>query len=212
MIGGGRRLSRRSGVIDRDKQNAILEAAIDVAGGARPSLAAVASRAGVSRQTVYNQFGDAQGLRRAVLIWCEAALREPFQNFPTQSDTRTTLAAYAESALRHMRTARYQRAIRAVGRVLPDDKTLANAICAEISEACTSSLRDFLEREMRAGRLEGADPDEAAAEFRAMTLTRTQLRMLAGLFDAAEIGDASKEARTAADRFLRLYGCGREET
>jgi hypothetical protein len=36
--------------------------------------------------------------------------------------------------------------------------------------------------------------------------------MLAGLFDAAEIGDASKEARTAADRFLRMYGCGREET
>jgi hypothetical protein len=36
--------------------------------------------------------------------------------------------------------------------------------------------------------------------------------MLAGLFDAAEIGDASKEARTAADRFLELYGCGPEET
>ncbi len=57
----------------------------------------------------------------------------------------------------------------------------------------------------------GADPDEAAAEFRAMTVTRTQLRMLAGLFDAAEISDASKEARTAADRPLQLYGCGREK-
>ena len=205
-------MSRQCGAIDRDKQNAILEAAIDVAGSSRPSLAAVASRAQVSRQTVYNQFGDAQGLRRgAVLNWCGAALREPFQNIPAQSDTRTALAAYVESALRRMRTARYHRAIRAVGRVLPDDKTLANAICAEISEACTSSLRDFLEREMRAGRLEGADPDEAAAEFRAMTVTRTQLRMLAGLFVDAEIGDASKEARTAADRFLRLYGCGREE-
>lgn len=205
-------MSRQCGAIDRDKQNAILEAAIDVAGSARPSLAAIAGRARVSRQTVYNQFGDAQGLRRAVLNWCEAALREPFQNFPAQSDTRTALAAYAESALRHMRTARYHRAIRAVGRVLPDDKTLANAICAEISGECTSSLRAFLEQEMRAGRLKGADPDEAAAEFRTMTVARTQLRMLAGLFDAAEIGDASKVARTAADRFLRLYGCGREET
>jgi AcrR family transcriptional regulator len=204
-------LSRQCGAIDRDKQNAILEAAIDLAGSANPSLAAIASRARVSRQTVYNQFGGAQGVRRAILNWCEAALREPFENFPAQSDTRTALAAYAESALRHMGAARYHRAIRAVGRVLPDDKTLANAICAEISEACTSSLRDFLEREMRAGRLKGADPDEAAAEFRAMTVTRTQLRMLAGLFDAAEIGDASKEARTAADRFLRLYGCEREK-
>lgn len=212
MIGGGRTLSRQCGAIDRDKQNAILEAAIDLAGSANPSLAAIASRARVSRQTVYNQFGGAQGVRRAVLNWCEAALREPFENFPAQSDTRTALAAYAESALRHMGAARYHRAIRAVGRVLPDDKTLANAICAEISEACTSSLRDFLEREMRAGRLKGADPDEAAAEFRAMTVTRTQLRMLAGLFDAAEIGDASKDARTAADRFLRLYGSGLKET
>jgi AcrR family transcriptional regulator len=120
LIGGGRTLSRQCGAIDRDKQNAILEAAIDLAGSASPSLAAIASRARVSRQTVYNQFGDAQGVRRAVLNWCEAALREPFENFPAQSDIRTALAAYAESALRHVRTARYQRAIRALGRVLPD--------------------------------------------------------------------------------------------
>jgi hypothetical protein len=38
-------MSRHRGAIDRDKQNAILEAAIDVAGSARPSLAAIASRA-----------------------------------------------------------------------------------------------------------------------------------------------------------------------
>ncbi len=155
LIGGGPTLSRQCGAIDRDKPNVILEAAIDVAGGARPSLAAVASRARVSRQTVYNQFGGAQGVRRAVLNWCEAALREPFETFPAQSETRTALAAYAESALRHVGAARYHRAIRAVGRVLPDDKTLPNAICAEISEACTSSLRDFLEREMRAGTPDG---------------------------------------------------------
>ncbi len=204
-------MSRQCGAIDQDKQNAILEAAIDVAGSARPSLAAIASRARVSRQTVYNQFGGAPGLKRAVLDWCRAALREPFQDFPAQSDTRTALAAYAESALKHMRTARYHRAVRAVGRVLPDDKALANAICAEISGDCTSSLRAFLEREMRAGRLKGADPDEAAAEFRAMTVARTQLRMLAGLFDAAEIGDASNQARTVADRFLQQYSTGREK-
>jgi hypothetical protein len=111
-----------------------------------------------------------------------------------------------------MRTARYHRAVRAVGRVLPDDKALANAICAEISGECTSSLRAFLEREMRAGRLKGADPDEAAAEFRAMTVARTQLRMLAGLFDAAEIGDASNQARTVADRFLQQYSTRPEKT
>ncbi|MFN3836100.1 MAG: TetR/AcrR family transcriptional regulator [Brevundimonas sp.] len=81
-------MSRQCGAIDRDKHNVILEAAIDVAGGARPSLAAVASRARVSRQTVYNQFGGAQGVRRAVLNWCEAALREPFETFPAQSETR----------------------------------------------------------------------------------------------------------------------------
>ena len=67
-------MSRHRGAIDRDKQNAILEAAIDVAGSARPSLAAIASRAGVSRQTVHNQFGGAQGLKLAVLDSCRAAL------------------------------------------------------------------------------------------------------------------------------------------
>ena len=205
-------MSRHRGAIDRDKQNAILEAAIDVAGSARPSLAAIASRAGVSRQTVYNQFGGAQGLKLAVLDSCRAALLEPFAQVPGQPDTRTALAAYAESALRQMRTVRYHRALRAMERVLPEEITRANAICAEISQECSSSLRDFLVREMKAGRLKCPDPDEAAAEFRALTVAGTQVRMLAGLFDAAEIGDASKKARTAADRFLELYGCGPEET
>lgn len=205
-------MSRQSGAIDRDKQHAILEAAIDVAGSARPSLAAIASRAGVSRQTVYNQFGGARGLKPAVLDWCRAALLEPFQQVPGQSDTRTALAAYAEYALRQMHNARYHRALRAMERVLPDDITRANAICAEISQECSSSLRDFLVREMKAGHLKCPDPYEAAAEFRALTVAGTQVRMLAGLFDAAEIGDASKKARTAADRFLELYGRGPEET
>ena len=80
---------------------------------------------------------------------------EPFEQVPGQPDTRTALAAYAESALRQMRTVRYHRALRAMERVLPEDITRANAICAEISEACTSSLRDFLEREMRAGTPDG---------------------------------------------------------
>lgn len=205
-------MSRQCGAIDQDKQNAILEAAIDVAGSARPSLAAIASRAGVSRQTVYNQFGGAPGLKRAVLDRCRAALREPFEEFPDQSDTRVALAAYAESALMRMRDARYQRAVRALVRVLPDDKVLANAICAQISEDCTASLRAFLRQEIRAGRLEGADPDQAADEFHAMTMARTQLRMLTGLFDAAESGDASARARTVADRFLQQYSTRREKT
>jgi len=104
-----------------------------------------------------------------------------------------------------MRTARYQRAIRAVGRVLPDDKTLANAICAEISEACTSSLRDFLEREMRAGRLEGADPDEAAAEFRAMTVTRTQVAHRSPACSTPP--RSATPQRTPAPPLTDFYGC-----
>ena len=116
-------------------------------------MAAIASRAGVSRQTVHNQFGGAQGLKLAVLDSCRAALLEPFEQVPGQPDTRTALAAYAESALRQMRTVRYHRALRAMERVLPEDITRANAICAEISQECSSSLRDFLVREMKAGRL-----------------------------------------------------------
>jgi hypothetical protein len=69
-------MSRRCGAIDQDKQNAILEAALDVAGSARPSLAAITSTAPVSRQTAHKQFG-APGLKRAVLNWCRAAVRDP---------------------------------------------------------------------------------------------------------------------------------------
>lgn len=205
-------MSRQCGAIDRAKQDAILDAAIDVAGSAELSLAAIARRARVSRQTVYNHFGGVPGLKRAVLDWCRAALQEPFQEFPAQSDTRAALAAYAESALKHMRTARYHRAVRAVGRVLPDDKALANAICAEISKDCTACLRAFLRQETRAGRLKGLDPDQAAEEFHTMATARPQLRMLTGLFNAAECGDASAQGRILTDRFLKQFSPPREKT
>lgn len=205
-------MSRQCGAIDQDKQNAILEAAMDVAAAARPSLAAVACKAGVSRQTVYNQFGGAAGLNRAVLERCRAALCEPFEDFPDQPDSGVALAAYVESALMRMRGARYRRALRALVQVMPDDKAVANALCAQISADCTASLRAFFRQETRAGRLEGADPAEAADEFHAMAMAGTQLRVLAGLCDEDETRDVSARARAVADLFLQQYSTKRKNT
>ena len=59
----GYQLGRRQASVDRTSA-AILEATrqLVAAGGPRPSAAAIARRAGVSRVTVYNRFGSVSGL------------------------------------------------------------------------------------------------------------------------------------------------------
>jgi AcrR family transcriptional regulator len=67
-MGGRRALGKRQAGVDRTRA-AVLAAArelVSAAGGTTPSVGEVARRAGVSRLTIYNQFGSRSGLLHAV--------------------------------------------------------------------------------------------------------------------------------------------------
>jgi AcrR family transcriptional regulator len=82
-------LGRRQGAVDRTR-NAILTAARELvaSGEAALSAGAVARRAGVSRITVYNQFGSKAGLLREVAV---AARSRPGGEAPEPADARDRL-------------------------------------------------------------------------------------------------------------------------
>ena len=62
-------MSRLPGSIDQRKKDAVLDAAaaLVVARGPGISLGEIASRSTVSKQTIYNYFGDKPGLFQALL-------------------------------------------------------------------------------------------------------------------------------------------------
>jgi AcrR family transcriptional regulator len=82
-------LGRRQGAVDRTRM-AILAAARELVASGEPGLStgAVANRAGVSRITVYNQFGSKAGLLRE--LFAEARAR-PGEQAPDAADPRDQL-------------------------------------------------------------------------------------------------------------------------
>ena len=89
------RLGRRQASVDRT-HNRILQAARElVASGEAPSVGSVAGRAGVSRITVYNQFGSRSGLLEAVArqaapppFPAEGSAREQLKHYLVQASSR----------------------------------------------------------------------------------------------------------------------------
>lgn len=92
-------MSRAPGSIDDRKKQAVLDATLQLCidHGDRFSISQVARRAGVSRQTIYNQFGGKSGLLRAFAestrLPCPACP-------PLNGRLEPELAAYAERLLR----------------------------------------------------------------------------------------------------------------
>ena len=91
-------LGRRQAAVDRSRL-AILAAARELvaSGGAAPSAGAVARRAGVSRLTVYNQFGSKAGLLREVAVGAQT--RAPGED-PQPADPRDQLRQRIADACR----------------------------------------------------------------------------------------------------------------
>lgn len=200
-------MPRIAGQIDVSKNEAILDAAIEVMAerGLGASLEEIARRAGVSKQTIYNHYGGKAELARAL---AERRAHEIGQvlGAPGAVDTpEETIAAYARVLLRAVMSARgmaiYRMAMLA-STTMPD---VARAIYEAGPKASRRSLADFLRLENAAGRLSCPDPQEAAEFFGGMVLGRFQTASLMG--QPVDLSDAEIErvAVEAAMRFMRAY-------
>src|SRR5688572_26604686 len=93
-------MPRAAGQIDLAKNEAILEAAYEVLAerGLSEPMSAIARRAGVSKQTIYNHYGAKTDLIRALANRRAKTITAPLQT-PAASGPEETLAIYARSLL-----------------------------------------------------------------------------------------------------------------
>ncbi len=193
-----------------ERRQAILDAAKELfltKGYAATSLEEIVATSGGSLSTVYQLFGNKQGLWEALVGQACAMVTAPLHDAMNhQGDPRTVLKAFASrlDALERSRdTAGALRLMLAEGGKYPE---LAKTLFANGPDSGKQVVSAYLDSEVAAGRLAITDTNLAAEQFRALVCGDTKLRSACGVLASVSPEDISKRLDAAVDMFLKVYG------
>ena len=199
-------MPRAVGQIDRTKSEAMLNAAGQVFAerGMSAPVEAIAQRAGVSKQTLYNRYGGKAGLIRAMIDRgvenVTAALNEPIGAAAPEA----TLAMFARDLMTAMLTPDSLALNRETIQGSISTPGVAEAVYKFGAQAMYVRLANFLRAETEAGRLAVDDPAEAAEFFAGMAGAR-QVHCILGVIEPIDAGTVDHLSRSLARRFVRAY-------
>ncbi len=191
------------------KEGAITEAATraflrDGYGGA--SMDAIAQEAGVSKQTIYNNFGSKEALFGAIVRDLCDQLLTPLLTPETKSQgLQAALTSLARQYLDLM--------------LAPDSLALYRVLMAEVTRfpelgrvtyeagpaPAVQSLARFLREQSDAGHIRAADPELAAEQFYGMLHGYLQLRALLGVEQSWSREELDHYLERAVDTFLAAH-------
>ena len=167
----------------RARRQALLDAAAALfveKGFEKTTLTDIIGRAGGSRATLYEHFGDKEGLFRAMMEENSARIQEGLAAI--QADERaapedglTRFALHIVAALFDDRTMAIVRVLVSEGGRIPD---IAEAFFRIGPETAQRRLADYLARQTAAGALSVAEPEAAARGFIGMITGNILLRRL----------------------------------
>lgn len=192
------------------KHRAIQQAGTEVfleAGYEAATMDAIAAKAGVSKQTVYNHFQSKDGLFKATVADLTSALMAPLVvrergGQPPEQLLCALALDYLALMLRPSSLALY----RLVVAESPRFPELVAEIYAVGTGRMVATLADYLGWETRNGRLRVADPPLAAEQFVGMLTGRLQLRALLGIGPIPDEQELTQRAERAVGAFLAIYG------
>jgi TetR/AcrR family transcriptional repressor of mexJK operon len=172
-----------------------------LAQGYGSSIDAIARRAGVARQTVYEHFDSkdalfreaVRGLAQGVLVTLDASPRE----------LRASLARFALAYRRRVLGAQGIAMFRALAPEVPRFRALARSMYDAGAGETVRRLAARLAEAMRAGELRRDDPEFAAELFLGMLVGQERVRRLFG-FAGRGASDRAR-ANRIVDCFLRAY-------
>ena len=196
-------MARVAGQIDEKKSEAILDAASDLFAekGAAASMDAIARRAGVSKQTLYNRYGSKVDIGRALASRRSDVITAPLR---VGGDPLTVLTALAEALLTKLSAADGRTSMRGVVLMSPHAPDLAEAVYHAGPGESLRRLALWLAEQDRLGLIRVPDPELAAEMFSGMTMGHGNLRAVLGIEETGAI-DIPARAREAARRFLRAF-------
>ncbi|MGR4862835.1 TetR/AcrR family transcriptional regulator [Caulobacter sp. LARHSG274] len=200
-------MPRVVGQIDLAKTEAILDAAVEVISqrGLGAPMAAIATRAGVSKQTVYNHYGSKAELVRALMSRRVDQVTAPLRTADAADSPRETLEAFARSMLEMVIVPKGYSVLRVVIQSAGEMPDVAREVFEAGPRQARNQLAAFLRQENARGRLKVDDAEQAAEFFAGMVMGHNQLRVLLSLPSEKTAAEHHAAAAEAAVRFLRAY-------
>ena len=195
-------MARVRGQVDESKTEAILDAASALFSeqGGGVSMEAIARRAGVSRQTLYNRFPSKLEIGRALASRRSDAISAPLRD---GGDPETVLTTLAAVLLDKIIGDDGKASMRGVALMSPHAPDVALAIYEAGPRESLRRLSAWLADQDRMGALSVPDPDLAAEMFAGMVLGHGHLRGVLGVPHPPIDRDA--RAAETARRFLRAF-------
>ena len=196
-------MPRAPGQIDELKSAAILQAASDLFGekGAGASMAEIARRAGVSKQTLYNRFPTKTDIGRALAAQRSDAVTAPLTSGAAPEEV---LSAIAETLITKICREGKGASLRGVALMSPEAPELSRAIYDAGPGESVRRIAAWLAEQDRLGLLCVPDPAAAAEMFSGMVLGHGHLRSVLGLPHPHQ-DEAPARARETARRFIRAF-------
>jgi len=200
-------MPRLAGQIDLSKNEAILDAAIEVLAerGVSAPLEEIARRACVSKQTIYNHYGSKAELVRAVVERRVDEITATLAGPEAIAHPAEALAGFGRAMLVSLlrpRSAAFLRMAIQAATALPE---VAQAWYEAGPRTSRRKLAEFLRLETEAGRLAIEDPMEAAEFFAGMVLGSYQTAALLGVERPLDAQVIERLVNEAAARFLKAY-------
>lgn len=199
-------MPRIAGQIDQAKREAIIEAAstvLSTRGWAAP-MEVIARHASVSKQTIYNHFGNKAELIRALVAHRVASITAPLRDPELESRPEEALVAYARSLLKVL-TTKSSSLMRVSIQSAGEMPELAQEVFEAGPAVSLAKLASFLELETRRGWIAVDDPLQAAEFFSGMVAGHRQTRALLGVGQPMTDQDIDLIAKAATRRFIRAY-------
>lgn len=200
-------MARLAGQIDLSKNEAILDAAVEILGqrGVSAPMEAIARRACVSKQTIYNHYGSKAELVRAMALRRVHEMTAPLETPEGLDDPALALAGFARillgALLRPGGLSVYRMAMISAF----DMPEIARAMFEAGPMESRMKLARFLALETEAGRLDCPDALQAAEFFAGMVIGSQQSAALLGVPIAMTEEKIDAIAREATARFLKAY-------
>jgi TetR/AcrR family transcriptional repressor of mexJK operon len=200
-------MARVTGQIDLSKNEAILDAAIEVlaARGISAPMEAIARRASVSKQTIYNHYGSKAELVRALALRRVHEMTAPLETPEGLDDPAQGLAGFARVLLGAVLSPGGMNIYRMAMISAFDMPDVARAMFEAGPKESRLKLARYLALETEAGRLDCPDPLQAAEFFAGMVINSQQSAALLGLPVTLTEAKIDAIATEAAARFMRAY-------